>query len=333
MNVNAKQINSIDYHSMDITTALGFFGQMKDKMAAETTLTAAMGTVWTDFTAALNAFDDAYAQARKWAQTADLEGLDKQRDTALSAYLQALKAMMASPNAAKQLAAKLLTFIREKYSLNTSDEYMKETTAISQMIQEIEASTEAQAALATTGLDDWFADLKQKNNAFLAKMNERTEAQAGQQKGIVRETRTACEAAYRNTVKLINAMAICEVPAGYSFTAIIDLLNAEIDHYRQILARKGGSSSGSSSGSNSGGSGSGSGSGSGGSDSGGSNNDDNGSDSGSGTDDNGGSGSDSGSGTDDNGGTTPGGDNGGGSTPDTPVNPGGNGGGDDDENV
>ena len=244
MNVNARQINSIDFHSMDITTALGFFGQMKDKLAAEATLTAAMGPVWTAYTAALQGFDNAYAQAKKWSQTADLEDLDKQRDAALSAFLQALKAMAASPNAAKQQAAKLLTFIRDKYSLSASDEYMKETTAIGQMVQEMDASSEAQAALATTGLDDWLNDLKQKNEAFLAKMNERTEAQAGLQKGIVREKRTACEAAYRNAVKLINAMAICEVPAGYSFGSIIDLLNAEIEHYRQILARKGGGSTG-----------------------------------------------------------------------------------------
>lgn len=244
MNVNAKQINSIDYHSMDITTALGFFMQMKDKLTPETTLTAAMGSVWTAFTAALQAFDDAYAQARKWLQTADLEDLDKLRDAALSAFLSALKAMTASPNANKAAAAKTLTFIRDKYTLSASDEYMKETTAISQMIQEIEATPDAVTALATTGLDDWLTDLKTKNEAFLAKMNERTEAQAGQQKGIVREKRLLCEAAYRNVVKLINAMAICEVPAGYSFGTIIDLLNAEIEHYRQILARKGGSSSG-----------------------------------------------------------------------------------------
>ena len=245
MNVNAKQINSLDYHSMDITTALGFFGQMKDKLAADTTLTAAMGSVWTGYTAAYTAFDDAYAQSRKWAQTADLEELDKQRDAALSAFLQALKAMTASPNAARQQAAKQIQFIRDKYTLSASDEYMKETTAIGQMTQELEASAEAQAALTAAGLDDWLTDLKQKNDAFLTKMNERTEAQAGQQKGIVREKRTACEAAYRNVVRLINAMAICEVPAGYNFTTIIDLLNAEIEHYRQILARKGGGSGGS----------------------------------------------------------------------------------------
>ena len=58
-----------------------------------------------------------------------ITSLDKTRDSALSANLNALKAMTASPNAAKQQAAKLLQFIREKYQLAGSDEYMKETTA------------------------------------------------------------------------------------------------------------------------------------------------------------------------------------------------------------
>lgn len=239
MNINAKQLTIFDIHRMDITTALGFFGQMQTKFESNGTLTAAMGNVWTDYTSARQAYDFAYAQARKWEQTEDIDNLDKLRDNAQSAFLNALKAMLASPNAAKAQAAKLLTFIRDKYSLDNSDEYMKQTTMTAQFIQEVESNADAMAALTTTGLDDWFTDLKQKNADFLAKMNERTEAQAGLEKGIVREKRLLCEAAYRNVVKLANAMAICEVPAGLDFTTPINLLNAEIEHYRQILARKG----------------------------------------------------------------------------------------------
>jgi hypothetical protein len=224
---------------MDITTALGFFGQMQTKFESNGTLTAAMGNVWTDYTSARQAYDFAYAQARKWEQTEDIDNLDKLRDNAQSAFLNALKAMLASPNAAKAQAAKKLAFIRDKYSFNNTDEYMKQTTMVAQFIQEVESNADAMAALTTTGLDDWFTDLKQKNADFLAKMNERTEAQAGLEKGIVREKRLLCEAAYRNVVKLANAMSICEVPAGFDFTTAFNLLNAEIEHFRQILARKG----------------------------------------------------------------------------------------------
>ena len=240
MNINAKQVTSIDVHNgMDNTTALGFFIQTSGIMTQYGALTAAMGSVWNTFAATMEGYDEAYAQARKWSQTAEINELDAARDSALSAFLNALKAMVASPNTTKKAAAKKLQFIRDKYQLSTSDEYMKETTAIRQMVQEVEATADAMTALTTTGLDDWFTDLKEKNEAFLAKMNERTAAQAGQEKGIVRDRRNQVELAYKNVVKLINAMAICEIPSGFDFTAPINLLNAEIEHYRQILARKG----------------------------------------------------------------------------------------------
>ena len=239
MNINAKQMTEIATSRMDLTTVLGYFGQIKGIVTGNSALVGALGTVWTTFTAAYDAFDEAYAQTRKWAQTEEIEGLDTTRDQALSAFNAALKSMQSSPNAQKQAGAKLLMNIREKYTLNASDEYMKETTAIAQMIQEMEENLQAEQALTTTGLDDWFQDLKAKNEAFLAKMNERTEAQAGQQKGIVREKRLLAEAAYKNVVKLLNAAAIMEQPADLDYNPVIDRLNAEVEHYRQILARKG----------------------------------------------------------------------------------------------
>ena len=239
MNIKAKQLLSIDLTRMDITTVLGFLFQIREQIRTNEALRTALSTVWTAFIQAYAAFDEAYAQQRKWAQTEDIETLDTARDQALSAFNAALKSMQSSPNAQKQAGAKLLMNIREKYTLNASDEYMKETTAIAQMIQEMEENMQAEQALTTTGLDDWFQDLKAKNEAFLAKMNERTEAQAGQQKGIVREKRLLAEAAYKNVVKLLNAAAIMEQPADLDYNPVIDRLNAEVEHYRQILARKG----------------------------------------------------------------------------------------------
>ena len=248
MNVNAKQVNGIDIHNrMDNTSVLGFFMQIKDIYDVNTALTTAMAGVWTAFTGALNAFDVAYAQTRKWMQTEEIDNLDKSRDSAVRAFMNAMKAMLASPNDTKAAAAKRIKFVRDKYEVNAEDEYMKETTAISQMVQDMEANCTAD--LATTGLDEWFADMKAKNEAFLDKMNERTEEQAGQQKGIVRETRNQAEAAYRDLMKLLNAMSICEYPSGIDFGNTIDHLNAEIEHYRQILARKGVSTGSGSSGS------------------------------------------------------------------------------------
>ena len=91
---------------MDITTVLGFFFQIREQIRTNEALRTALSTVWTAFTQAYAAFDEAYAQQRKWAQSEELEDLDKQRDKALSAFLQAIKTMMASPNAEKAQRAK-----------------------------------------------------------------------------------------------------------------------------------------------------------------------------------------------------------------------------------
>jgi hypothetical protein len=46
--------------------------------------------------------------------------------------------MISSPNAEKAQRAKYLQNIRDKYTLDPSAEYMKETTAIQQMVQEMD---------------------------------------------------------------------------------------------------------------------------------------------------------------------------------------------------
>ena len=241
MNINAKQVMSIDTTRMDNTTVLGFFQQIKNIIEPQEAFVAVLSTVLTAYLYALAGFDQAFAQVRKWIQTADIEELDKQRDASLRGFLNALKAMLESPNAEKRQAAKYIDNIRMRYSLNPNEEYMKETTAISQMVQEMETDAQCDHALQACGLDEWLADLKTRNEAFLAKMNERTEAQAGQQKGIVREKRQETETKYKDLVKLINASAICEMGQSVDYNGIIDQLNAEIEHYKQILSRKGSS--------------------------------------------------------------------------------------------
>ena len=122
---------------MDITTVLGFFGQIKSVILSYSALITALGNVWTAFVNALTAYDNAYAQTRKWLQTEELDVLDKVRDNAVRAFMNALKALVASPNTQKAAAAKRVQFVRDKYSVESGDEYMKETTAISQMIQDM----------------------------------------------------------------------------------------------------------------------------------------------------------------------------------------------------
>ena len=64
--------------------------------------------------------------------------------------------------------------------------------------------------------DVWITDLKAKEDAFLAAAVQRTEADAARQVGIVKETRTAADAAYRSLVDTVNAFAMINRDAEYA---------------------------------------------------------------------------------------------------------------------
>ena len=77
-----------------------------------------------------------------------------------------------------------------------------------------------------------FGFLKTKEEAFLAAAAARTEADAARQVGIVKETRTAAEAAYRSLVDTVNALAMINGDTAYA--TFIDHVNAMIERQKAI---------------------------------------------------------------------------------------------------
>ena len=249
LDINAKQIPGIDVAHMDVATLLSFMNTVAAKGAADATMTAKLGGIWTAFAQAANTYDAVYNPSQKDLLTDVLKKLDEDRDTSQSAWHVAILAGLKSPNATKQWMAQRLVQLYKDYHLDTSDEYMKQTTNIDQMIQVIEADAEIMAALPGMGLDDYLTDLKTKNQAFAAKMDERTTGTIGNVTGAVAAARAEVEAKYRTLVRMINVVSSYE--GGGVLDQFILVITAEIEHYRQILARKGvGSGSSSSSSSN-----------------------------------------------------------------------------------
>lgn len=293
MDINAKQIPDLNITHMDNATLLSFMNIVGAKGAADATMMTKMGDVWTAFSQSAADYDEVYNPSHKDLLTDELAELNRLRDKAVGAYHQAVLALLRSPNAAKAQAARQLEQYYKDFSINASDEYMKQSTNIDQMLQEIEGNDAIVAALPGMGLDDYLTDLKEKNNAFIALMDERTTSTVGRVRGTVAAARADVEKKYRTFVRMVN------VVSSYEGNGVLDqfilVITAEIEHFRMILARKGAGGGGSSS------SGGGSGSGSGGSDSG-----------------SGGSGSGEGEGS---GTQNPPGEGGGGDTPTDPTDP------------
>lgn len=225
---------------MDNATLLSYMHQVYDHGEADSTMQTKMGQWWTDFANAYLLYDQVINPSRKSLETEDLAQLDKARDSSLGAYHEVLLGLQRHPTEAKRLAARKLLLNYETFKPSASLEYMKETELIDQMTKEIDDTQELTDAVTLLGLADYLDDLKTKNQAFATLMASRTASTQGQTKGAVAAARDDLEAKYQLFRKLINVASIYEGDTDYR--PFLLSVNAEIEHFRQILARKGSSS-------------------------------------------------------------------------------------------
>ena len=237
INLNAKQIASLDYTRLDNATLLSAVDLMSQHVQHSEVARQKLGTIADVFVGATTAYDVAYNPSQKALLTDVLKNLDDNRDKAQTAWHENILAGQRSPNEQKAMIARQLVQLYKDYKLEAADEYMKQTMNISQMIQAIEGNANIMAALPTMGLDDYLTDLKQKNEAFAAKMAERTAGTVGREKGVVAAARAEVEKRLRDLIRATNVVSIYEGDGGLD--TFIDTMNAEIEHFKDILARKG----------------------------------------------------------------------------------------------
>lgn len=240
LNPLAKQIPEINISRMDVATLLSFTNTVKAKGDADATMKTKMGTIWTAFADAATHYDAVYNPSRKDLLSDVLYQLDIVRDKSVTAYHTAILALLKSPNQQKKWIAQQLVQLYKDYHLEVSDEYMKQTTNVRQMLQVIQADSVIMSALPSMGLDDYIDDMNTKNEAFAAKMDERTTATIGNVDGTLSSARTDVVQKYRSLVRMVN------VVNAYEGDGVLDqfilVMISEIAHYKDILARKGGSS-------------------------------------------------------------------------------------------
>ena len=166
-----------------------------------------------DFTTAVDAFDDALKASSTNPATAT-----------------ATAAMCAHPTAEVAANAAEAKSLFDKYGDPTKLAQTEESGVLHNLLQDLEAFDASKRT--SLNLDVWIADLKTKEEAFLAAATARTEADAARQVGIVKETRTAAEAAYRSLVDTVNALAMINGDTAYA--TFIDHVNAMIERQKAI---------------------------------------------------------------------------------------------------
>ena len=183
-----------------------------------------------EFTTTVDAFDDALKASSTNPATATATATDDARDASWRGNNNYLTAMCAHPDAEIAAYAAEVKSLFDKYGDPTKLAQTEESGVLHNLLQDLEALDSSKRT--ALNLDVWITDLKTKEDAFLAAAAQRTEADAARQVGIVKETRTAAEAAYRTLVDTVNALAMINGDADYA--TFIDHVNAMIDRQKVI---------------------------------------------------------------------------------------------------
>ena len=183
-----------------------------------------------DFNAAFNAFDTALKASATNPATATATDADEARDLSWRGINAYVKAMCAHPTADIAAATEAKSLF-DKYGDPTKLAQTEESGILHNLLQDLTAFDSAKRT--ALNLDVWITDLQTKEDAFLAAAAQRTEEDAARQVGIVKETRTAADTAYRSLVDTVNALAMIEGDTAYA--TFIDHVNAMIDRQKAIL--------------------------------------------------------------------------------------------------
>ena len=228
-----KKIKTISLTSLRVEEDFGFQKLVlaeTENLPSEETPSVQTAAV-TAFETSFNAFDTALKASATNPATASATDADVERDQSWRAANAYVKAMCSHPTADIANAASEAKSLFDKYGDPTSLAQTEESGVLHNLLQDLEAFDSAKRT--SLALDVWITDLQAKEDAFLAAAAERTEADAARQVGIVKETRTAADAAYRSLVDTVNALAMINGDAAYA--TFIDHVNALIDRQKSIL--------------------------------------------------------------------------------------------------
>ena len=213
-----KEIQNLSISQLQNEEAFGFFTLVKEEMD---NLPADPG----EGVAPLKDVKAAYIEKLG----AYVEVADAAADEAWGASYAYSKAMARHPNSMIRNAALPYVAVYEKYGNPTKLAQVKELGVLQNLLTDLEALGDDE----TVGFTAWREYIAETTASLMEAMNSRTDEQSRVQVGLVKETRLATEAAYRDLVGKVNVVAAYEGDAAYA--TFIDHMNALIDRQKAIL--------------------------------------------------------------------------------------------------
>ncbi len=191
-------------------------------------------TAFASYLPLLQQEEEALQLIRKSATTEQLTDADIERDEIYRGLADAVKSALNHFDPAKRAAADRLKVLMDQFGNVARKPYNEETASISKLMVEVKGKYAGYVS--TLGLTDWFTMLETKNNAFDALMKSRYSEDATRTELRMNQVRLAIDAAYREIVERIEALALVNGPLGYE--AFIREHNARVDKFNNTLAQR-----------------------------------------------------------------------------------------------
>jgi hypothetical protein len=177
---------------------------------------------------------------RKSDFSAKIADADERLDNAIIGFGETVKGALHHFREAVADAALSLTNLMKTYGNIIRKNYDEELAAITNLLQELEGAY-ADKVIVISGLAEWITEIKAASAelaSLLALRNTEKAAKPQERMGTVRRE---VDAAYRDVVAKIEALALIEGADAYA--PVINELNALVERFNKIRARKAGNDS------------------------------------------------------------------------------------------
>lgn len=230
------QIASINLSAMTNGANIKFHQTASGAAKADAALATAAAEKVAAYELAYKQLDADFQTSRKSLETDDIVAADRKRDLLYSAYKKAVRGYLAVPEDSILKAAKALDQQITDYGIDTAMDLNRESGLLDNLCRD---HTEKYAAeIETLGLKKMSDTLKAANDEVISLMASRTEERSTKVVGALRKSRTAADTAYKELIQLVNALIVVNGETDYA--AFANLINTEIEYYKQnSLAKKG----------------------------------------------------------------------------------------------
>lgn len=189
------------------------------------------------FETKLSAYDEVLVLERGNVLSGKISEADAERDNALKALLNVVKAYTSFPEADKADAALTLQHVIEKYGKGIDRlPYLQESGVLNNLLQDLEIKENADA-VGLLHLEDWVNKLKEATGRFDTLFADREADNSTKLSGKVKEARQSVQAEFEQLALLVNAYEV--VYGAEPYSALSGKINEAVDYARQQAARRG----------------------------------------------------------------------------------------------